>query len=321
MNEPSPCGQTCGTSSCSAFGSAGSIALPEALARYEAEAEHGVCDTGRYRLPFFVWGSGPPLVFIHGVSDISRSFVMVMSRLAARFKCVGYNLPSGHGDGAKLTRYRHEDLISDLLALLDHLKLDRAYVLASSFGSTIALRAMRQRPDRIPRAILQGGVAYRPLRVAERVFGWVFRRCPGPTARMPRRHRILELVHREPFAHQPPEVWQAYVDWTGEARLAAMGHQALWLHTVDLRPELPQVRQPVLLIAGDRDTVTPRRHAEMLLSGLPHSGLALIEGAGHVPYYTHPEAMAEEVRRFLTPPGQGCGGLAACEHHPTSSSV
>lgn len=318
MNEQSSCGQTCGGGGCSAAGSGGAIGLAEAVRRYEVEAVSGILNTGRYRLPYFVWGEGPPLVFIHGAGDISRSFVMVMSRLSGHFRCVGYNLPSGHGDGAVLRRYTHDHLVSDFWALADHLKLERAYVLGSSFGSTITVRAMRQRPERIPRAILQGGLARRPLRLLERAFAWIFRRSYGPTAKMPRRSRILELVHQKPFAHQPAEVWRAYVEWTGEARLSALGYQAKWLHGIDLRPDLPQVRQPVLLLVGDRDAVIPRPHAEMLLAGLPNAGMVVIEGAGHVPYYTHPEAMAEVVRQFLTPPGQGRGGQAACEHHPAS---
>lgn len=315
MNNEIPCGQTCDAGGCAAAAPPGPIALADAVERFGREAVQGVCDTGRYRLPYFTWGAGPPLVFIHGAGDIARSFVMPMSRLAAQFRCVAYNLPSGHGDGARLGRYRHEDLVEDLWALLDHLKIDRAYVLGSSFGSTIAVRAMRAKPARLPRGILQGGLARRPLRFAERLFAGIFRWSPGPTAKLPRRERILELVHQRPFADRPPEVWRAFVEWTGESRLAALGYQAKWLHGVDLRPDLPHVRQPVLLLIGDRDSVMPRGHAEELLAGLPNAAMAVIEGAGHVPCYTHPEAMAEAVRRFLTPPGAGCGGAAACEQH------
>jgi pimeloyl-ACP methyl ester carboxylesterase len=279
----------------------------EALVRFEREAQLGQCDTGRYRMPYFVWGEGPPLVFIHGASDINRSFVQLISRLSSHFRCIAYNLPSGHDDGARLSAYEHDHLVEDLWILLDQLKLHRAYVYGSSFGSTVALRAMRQRPERLPRGILQGGTAHRPLRLVERVFAWVARRLPGPTARMPRRERLLELVHKEPFTSRPPEVWRAYVEWTGEARLAALGHQARLLHKIDLREELSSIYQPILLVHGDRDSVIPRPHAEMLLRSLPSAGLAVIEGAGHVPYYTHPEALAEVVRHFLTPP-RSCPG-------------
>jgi pimeloyl-ACP methyl ester carboxylesterase len=280
--------------------------LAEALARFDREAQTDSCDTGRYRLNYSTWGAGPPLVFIHGASDTRRSFVMLQSRLSAHLRCVAYDLPSGHGDGARLRRYRHDDLVADLWALLDHLGHERAYLYGSSFGSTVVLRAMRERPDRVPRGIVQGGLAYRPLRRAERVLTWLFRWLPGPTGKLPRRERLLELVHKEPFAGRPEEVWRAYVDWTGQARLKALGHQARWLDGLDLRAELAHIRQPVLIVHGDRDMVVRQLHAEVLQAGLPSAGLAVLEGAGHVPYYTHPEALAELVRRFLTPPGQGC---------------
>lgn len=294
------------------------VELTEAVTRFQREAGHGQIDTGRYRLPYYVWGEGPPLVFIHGVSDVSRSFILVISQLAAHFRCIAYDLPLGHRDGARLHRYQHEHLVDDLWALLDHLRLPRSYLLGSSFGATVALAAMRQQPQRIPRAILQGGLAHRPLRTLERVFSWLFRYLPGPTARLPRRERMLELAHRPPFAEQADEVWRAYVAWTGESRLAALGHQARLLHRLDLRPELPHIRQPVLLIHGDRDRVTPRRHAEVLLQGLPSAGLVILEGSGHVPCYTHPEAMAEVIRRFLTPPNPNCSTTDVC---PTTGAA
>jgi pimeloyl-ACP methyl ester carboxylesterase len=311
MNEHPVCGQPC-SSPCSPTHLAQSpLVLSEVLASFEREAQQGVCDTGRYRMPYFVWGAGPPLVFIHGVSDTSRSFLLPMARLCGQFRCIGYELPSGHGDGARLRRYRHEDLVADLWALLDRLGIERAYVLGASLGATVALRAMRHRPERLPRAILQAGLAYRPLVRAELWLSWLARWLPGSVGRIPRREKILDAVHRHTFADQSEEVWRAYVEWTAQARLAALGHQARWLHRLDLRSDLPHIKQPVLLVWGDRDRTVPLAHAEMLRAALPSAGLVLLEGAGHVPNYTHPDALAEVVRRFLTPP-TACPGPEAC---------
>ena len=144
------------------------IDLDDALQRFDREAIRGVCDTGRYKMPYYVWGEGPPLVFVHGAMDSSRAWVMPISRLSAHFRCVAYDLPNGRDDGARLGRHTHADLVADFFALLDHLDLARSYVFASSFGSTIALPALRERPERLPRAVLQGGLALRPLRRLER---------------------------------------------------------------------------------------------------------------------------------------------------------
>jgi pimeloyl-ACP methyl ester carboxylesterase len=272
------------------------------LERFEREAVRGTCDTGRYRMPYYSWGSGPPLLFIHGASDNSHSFLLPVAALCSHFRCIAYDLPDGRADGARLRRYRHDLLVEDVWALLDHLNVARSYVLGSSFGSTVALAAMRARPERLPRGVLQGGMAHRPLRRAERLLANLARFLPGRVARLPWRQKVLRLANADAFVGRPPEVWQRFVEVTGRGRIAAFAHQATWLHRLDLRPILPEIRQPVLLIVGDDDRVVPTFHEEVLLGGLPNARRAAIARCGHVPSYTHPEAFVEVVRQFLTPP-------------------
>jgi pimeloyl-ACP methyl ester carboxylesterase len=282
------------------------------VAQFWREAQNGTCETGRYRMPYWSWGNGPPLILIHGVADSKASFVVFAARLSAHFRCIAYDLPNGHDDGARLWQYKHEDLIADLWVLLDHLGIERAYVLGSSFGSTVALAALAGRPERLPRAVLQGPLVHRPLRRAERLLSWLARLLPGPTSRIPRRAKLLDLVHGNPFRGRPPEVWQAFLEWTGRARLAALGHQTHWLHRLDLRALLPLVRQPVLLVCGDCDPIVPLERAEYIRSALSAGGMIVLEGCGHQPSYTHAEAFAEVVREFLTPPPDA-GGLHVSE--------
>lgn len=317
MNETTPCGQPWAVNCADACAlhdpaALAPISLSDALERFDREAVRGTCDTGRYRMQYFSWGEGPPLLFIHGVSDTPLSFLMPISRLSAHFRCVAYDLPGNPGDGARLGRTTHADLVEDAWALLDHLGLRQSYVLGSSFGSTVALVAMRQRPERIPRGVLQGGLAWRPLRKAERILARVGRFLPGRMARLPLRERILDKVHSGPFQHRPLAVWKYFIELTGRTPVRTLGHQARWLDGVDLRPLLPEVKQPVLLVCGERDPVIGRRHDEMLLGGLPNAGRVLIEGCGHTPSYTHPEVLAEVVRQFLTPMSAGeCSPLSA----------
>jgi pimeloyl-ACP methyl ester carboxylesterase len=273
----------------------------EARARFEREAIHGTCDTGRYHMPYYVWGAGPPLLFIHGLGDSCHSFLMPIARLSAHFRCIAYDQPSGRGDGARLRRYTHDHLVADVWALLEHLGLQQSYVLGSSFGSTIALKAMYAHPERVPRGILQGGLAYRPLRRAERFLSSWGRFLPGRMASIPLREKVLLRCAGTSFKEAFPDVWEHFLKCSGRAPLAAVAHQARLLHRLDLRPILPAIRQPILLICGDRDRVVPRVHEEMLLQGLPNAGRVVLSGCGHVPSYTHPAILAEVVRQFLTP--------------------
>ncbi len=309
MNETNPCGQVCET--CPSLAACPTHApvparldLDEARARFEREAVRGVCDTGRYRMAYYTWGEGPPLLFVHGLGDTAESFVQTVAGLSGHFRCIAYNLPTGRGDGARMRRLSHAGLVADLWALLDHLKVERSYVFASSFGSTVALAAMREGPGRLPRAVLQGGFAHRPLRRAENLLARVTCWLPGPMRRLPVRDRILEAVHFPFFKDLPAKVWMAFVQGTGQTPVKAFSRYVLLLRRLDLRPLLTEVRQPVLLVVGERDLVIGRAHEDVLMQGLPNAGKVTLEGCGHLPTYTHPEMLAAVVRRFLTPPGE-----------------
>jgi pimeloyl-ACP methyl ester carboxylesterase len=278
------------------------IVLGEALERFRREAVRGTCDTGRYRMPYYTWGSGPPLLFIHGLGDSSHSFVQPIARLSAHFRCIAYDLPGGVGDNARLRRCTHANLVADVFALLDHLGLRQSYVLGSSLGTMIAVAALAAQPERLPRGILQGAMARRPLRRAERFLARLATFLPGPMSRVPLREKLLREVHSRLFACRSPDVWQCFLETTGQVRIATVGRQALLINSVDVRPLLPRVRQPVLLVYGDRDRVVPSVFSDVLYEGLPSAGRVVIEGCSHFPSYTHPEIFAEVIRSFLTPP-------------------
>jgi len=111
-------------------------------------------------------------------------------------------------------------------------------------------------------------------------------------------------LHRASFAALSPEVWTRYLDTTGALPARALGRYARLLHRVDLRDQLPGVRQPVLLVCGDQDSFVRPEDAEALLRAMPGAGLMVLQGCGHVPALTHPELLAEVVRFFLTPPAE-----------------
>ena len=60
-------------------------------------------------------------------------------------------------------------------------------------------------------------------------------------------------------------------------------------HT-DLRRELPQLRCPTHWLLGTRDTLVPRSLPGQLSVSLPNASIDQIEGAGHAPFLSHPEA-------------------------------
>jgi pimeloyl-ACP methyl ester carboxylesterase len=67
----------------------------------------------------------------------------------------------------------------------------------------------------------------------------------------------------------------------------------------DIGPHLTAVRVPTLLLWGERDALVPRSLGEILHREIAHSRLIVISGAGHVPMYDNPTAVAEAILTFL----------------------
>ncbi len=274
--------------------------LHETLDAHFREAKRGVCGTGRYQCRYFIWGEGPPLVFVHGLCDEALSFVLPIARLKEQFRCIAYDLPTGADDGARLARYRHADYVSDLLALLDHLGLRKTYIFGSSFGSTITLGALSMAPERFSSAVLQGGFARRPLANAELMLASWGRYWRGKMAALPFRATVLHAAHSAPFTGREPEFWNYFMQRAAAPPMAAVACRAVTMHRVDLRPMLRSITTPILLVCGDNDPLVGKKCEEELLQGLSHVARAELECCGHMPQYSHPEVMAEVMRLFLT---------------------
>jgi pimeloyl-ACP methyl ester carboxylesterase len=278
--------------------------LADALTLWRKEARHGEFDTGRYHCRYFTWGKGPPLVFIHGLCDRARSFAPMMTHLRDYFQCIAYELPEGGADHARLQQIQHRHFVDDLFGLLDHLRLGQAYLFGSSFGSTIALAAMLARPERIPRGVLQGAFAQRPLVGWERVICQFLRYGRGDMGTLPLRKYLHPRAERAPFvAQDKPEMWDFLIANSNDVSRSAAARRALMLDEVDLCPRLPAVRQPVLLISGENDSLVSEDSNRALLHGLPSADRVEIPACGHYPQYTHAALTAELTRQFLTAPG------------------
>lgn len=73
----------------------------------------------------------------------------------------------------------------------------------------------------------------------------------------------------------------------------------------DLCEEIPQLRKPVLLMHGDRDTLAPVQAAHWLAQHLPFGRLRVLAGASHAPFLSHPEQCIEALVQFLEPDHAG----------------
>lgn len=262
-------------------------------------------------------GSGPPLMICPGIASTHRVYAMLLNALASRFRTILYEYPGEViGDGAKLRSISHDDMISDLFGLIDHLNFGRVFLVGISFGSTLTLGALHREPRRFPKAALQGGFAHRQFTMPERLALRFGRLVPGRVRHLPLRGPILSWNQRSEFPAILNDRWNVYVEENGVTPIASLAHRLDLLAHLDLRPILPSITTETLLVQGNEDRLVPRKYYDELIAALPSPRGVVIPIVGHQPQLTHAEAFAAALTEFFLP----CNP-AGCEREgaPTAS--
>jgi pimeloyl-ACP methyl ester carboxylesterase len=104
-------------------------------------------------------GDGPPVVLLHGLSATRRNVVQGSRHLIKRgYRLIAYDA-RGHGVSSPAESYDYAELVGDLLAVLDHLGIDRTALVGSSMGAATAMAFTLEHPERVA-ALVQITPAY-----------------------------------------------------------------------------------------------------------------------------------------------------------------
>jgi pimeloyl-ACP methyl ester carboxylesterase len=272
------------------------------VAAYDRRAAVGRLDGPRHRMTYRTLGEGPPLILCPGIAGTYRGYAPMLNRLAARFRTVLFDYPGDlRDDGARLRGITHDDLVSDVFALIDHLNIGRTFLVGLSFGSTIVFRTLHREPRRFPRAAVQGAFARRVFTWAERLALRLGRLLPGTVARLPLRRAVLAWNSRLSFPAGIADRWDYYLEQNGLTPIGPLAHRLDLLAGLDLRPILPEIPTEILVLQGNEDRIVPRPYFDELLGLLPKAQGLVMPMVGHQPHYTHFEALAQAIGDYLLP--------------------
>ena len=251
-------------------------------------------------------GSGAPLLLIHGWGMHGGMWSGVAEQLAQNFSVMAVDLP-GHGFSADLSHFPFSVANFTIDSVVDELSaqfVEPLNVCGWSLGGQIALRWAQREPQQVQRLVL---VSSTPCFV--RQDGWPCameaETLAGFAAALAENHaltlrRFLALQVRG--SEQERELLASLRNalfTRGEPDLAALQAGLGILRDCDLRAALPDIAQPTLVIAGERDTLTPLPALEYMASTMPAARLATIKGAAHAPFLSHTEIFIEQLNGFL----------------------
>ncbi len=272
-------------------------------------------------------GSGAPLVLIHGWGMHGGIWDNVVPQLAQRFRvhCVdlpgyGYSTPPSPLGGGAVTSdlagvvgqpsrmassfIRGEGALDAIANALSAQFDEPLTVCGWSLGGQVALRWAQLYPAQVKKIVLVAstpcfaeredwlfGMAQATLQQfaaeLERDYAATLRRFLALQVRGSEHERELLLTLRECLFSR------------GKPDLAALRGGLEILRDADLRAELSSIRQPALVIVGERDKLTPPGASFYLAQTLPGARVEVIGGAAHTPFLSHPQIFLQHINEFL----------------------
>ena len=262
-------------------------------------------------------GSGPTILLLHGSPSSGAGWAQLVPLLRGHRLVIvdlpGTGLSAPLGPDVAIAEYLERVVID----CLDALGEDKALVVGSSSGGTLALKAAAEYPDRISGVVLMGTP-------------WLIEELDVPFMErlmlLPGVGRILGRMR--PGANQQRRMWrsighgasldegrldQTYLDWWGALleNTDSLRNDMLLMGSLRGRPgsyapeflirpsHRERIAAPTLLVWGEHESFGDLTVAESIVSSIPNATLQVIEGGGHLPWIDAPAAVAAMVEELV----------------------
>jgi len=253
------------------FEADGALALPVA-------DEQGYVEHNGARIWYATYGTGSPVILLHGGLGHSGNWgyqVPVLVKSGFRVVLIDSR---GHGRSTRDSRlFRYELMASDVLAVMDALRLGKAAVAGWSDGACTALILARQTPARVA-GVFFFGCNMDPSGLRELKPSTTLERC---FARHSKEYAQLSAT---------PDQFKAFVEAVSLMQKTEPNYTAR---------DLAEIRVPVTIAHSEHDEFIKREHAEYLAQSIPKAELVVLTGVSHFAPLQRPEQFNGALLVFL----------------------
>lgn len=260
------------------------------------------------RIRFQRAGSGPVLVLLHGLLGYSFSWRFVLPLLGQNREVFALDMPgSGFSDCNAGLDCRLDSAAQRLLGFMDAVGISSCDLLGSSYGGSTAIMAAALAPSRIRTLVLVS-----PANPWSKIGGTRLAMLNnGPVAAIfPSAARLLTPLNAFSLSRMYGDPRRMPADSIRGyglvlARAGVLEHAVkiarAWQRDMkELQTALPKIAQiPTLLLWGSKDRVVDSASAEHLSRQFRMAQIAVMKGAGHLPYEEQPEEFSRIVVDFL----------------------
>jgi len=241
----------------------------------------------------------PVLIFIHGFPLNKSMWDKQIEALKDNYRVIAYDI-RGHGDSdAGNEEFSIELFVSDLLSLMDVLKIDKASLCGLSMGGYIALNAIENHPERFDALVLSDTnciadppkVKQKRLDTIESIKAFGVEKYVDDS--------IVNLFAPESFTTHK----KAISDVKDMILNTCVQSLSKTLLALSLRKatcnKLPEITIPVLFLVGEEDKITPPEASELMHQKIKKSTMHIISHAGHLSNLENPDEFNEQLKSFF----------------------
>ena len=246
-------------------------------------------------------GGGPVIICVPGIGDVRGQYRFIAPILtSAGFRVITMDLRGLGESSTNWPDYSAAAVGGDILALIRHLEIPRAYVAGNSMAAAAAVWVAAAAPDRVAGIILIGPFVHRlpsPFWM-DPVLKVVMLRPWGPA--------FWNMFYGSLYKTAPPPDLAEYraalkANLKEPGRIEAV---AAMLSATSTAPcceaRIGEVRAPVMVVMGTRDSDfdDPAAEANWVAAHL-HGKILMVEGAGHYPQVEYPDTVAKPMIEFM----------------------
>ncbi len=229
---------------------------------------------------FATFGSGPPVVLLHGGLANSNYWGNQVPELAKTHRVIVMD-SRGHGRSTRNSQpFGYDLMASDVLGLMDHLGIAKAAIVGWSDGAIIGLDIAMNHPERVDR-LFAFAANSDPSGVKDVEKSPVF---AAFIARGEKEYASLSATPRQykQFVKEISHMWETQPKWTVE--------------------QLGRIKVPTWIVDADHDEAIERSNTELMAGAIPNAGLLLQPQVSHFSMLQDPGQFTADIERFLARP-------------------
>ncbi|WFU23846.1 alpha/beta fold hydrolase [Bradyrhizobium sp. CB1717] len=240
-------------------------------------AQSGFAPVNGIKVWYAVFGRGEPVLLLHGGLANANYWGHQVRALQRHYQVIVME-SRGHGRSSRNQEpYGYDLMASDVIGLLDHLKIRKAAIVGWSDGAIIGLDIAMKHPERVSR-LFAFAANSDPSGVADIAASEVFNAYIARAGEEYKRLSPTPTQYKS-FVDEITKMWESQPKWTAS--------------------DLAAIKVPTWIVDGDHDEAIKRENTEFMAANIPGAGLLIQPEVSHFSFLQDPEQFNEDVLRFL----------------------